>query len=77
MPTPRVKYILSPSEIPTGHNYVLVRYGERYEKRDSRSALRLLDKNQRPFSEFSFLTAVRTAEGIGKREGLSGIFACK
>ena len=32
MPAPKVKYILSASEIPAGQNYVLVRYGEKYEE---------------------------------------------
>ena len=32
VPAPKVKYILSASEIPAGQNYVLVRYGEKYEE---------------------------------------------
>ena len=32
MPTPKVKYIGSQSEIPGGINYVLVRYGDKYEE---------------------------------------------
>jgi hypothetical protein len=32
MPTPKVKYILSQTEIPVGQNYVLVMFGEKYEQ---------------------------------------------
>jgi hypothetical protein len=79
MPTPRVKYILSPSEIPSGQNYVLVRYGERYEETRQPLGLTITVARQKSktVSELSFLTAVHTAKGIGKREGLSEIFACK
>jgi hypothetical protein len=79
MPTPRVKCILSPSEIPTGRNYVLVRYGEKYEetRQPLGFAITVARQKSKTVSELSFLTAVRTAKGIGKREGLSEIFACK
>jgi hypothetical protein len=79
MPTPRVKYILSPSEIPTGQNYVLVRYGEKYEETRQPLGLTITVAQQksRTVSELSFLTAVHTAKEIGKREGISQIFACK
>ena len=78
MRTPRVKYILSPSEIPAGHNYVLVRYGEVYEELRHPLGLTITVARQksRTVSELSFLTAVHTAKGIGKREGISEIFAC-
>ena|SRR5579862_5960403 len=79
MRTPRVKYILSPSEIPAGCNYVLVRYGDTYD--ETRHALNLTitvaRQKSKTVSELSFLTAVHTAKGIGKREGISEIFACK
>jgi hypothetical protein len=32
MPATSVKYILSPSEIPVGQNYVLVKYGVKHEE---------------------------------------------
>ena len=32
MPTARVKYISSLSEIPADQNYVLVRFGDKYEQ---------------------------------------------
>ena len=79
MQAPRVKYILSPSEIPAGQNYVLVRYGEKYEQ--TRQALgvtiTVARQQSKTVSELSFLTAVHTAKGLGKREGISEIFACK
>jgi hypothetical protein len=79
MPSPRVNYILSPSEIPTGQNYVLVKYGERYEetRQPLGFTITVARQKSKTVSELSFLTAVRTAKGIGKREGLSEIFACK
>jgi hypothetical protein len=79
MPMPKVKYISSPGEIPAGQNYVLVRYG--YEYRETRHPLGLTitvaRQRSKTVSELSFLTAVRTAKGIGKHEGISEIFACK
>ena len=80
MPTPRVKYILSPSEIPAaGRSYVLVTYGEKYEQTRHPLGLTITVARQKSktVSELSFLTAVHTAKGIGKQEGISEIFACK
>ena len=79
MPTPRVKYITSPSEIPAGQNYVLVRYGDKYEQTRHRLGLTITVARQKSktVSELSFLTAVHTAKGLGKQEGISAIFACK
>ena len=79
MPTPRVKYIVSPFEIPAGRNYVLVTFGEKYEQ--TRHALGLTitvaRQKSKTVSELSFLTAIHTAKGLGKQEGISEIFACK
>jgi hypothetical protein len=77
--TPRVKYILSPSEIPAGQSYVLVRYGDTYEQARHPLGLTITVARQKSktVSELSFLTAVHTAKGLGKREGISEIFACK
>jgi hypothetical protein len=79
MPTPRVKYITSPSEIPVGQNYVLVRYGNKYEQMRHPLGLTITVARQKSktVSELSFLTAVHTAKGISKQEGISAIFACK
>jgi len=79
MPATRVKYILSPSEIPVGQNYVLVKYGVKYEETRHPLGLTITVARQKSktVSELSFLTAVHTAKGIGKREGISEIFACK
>jgi hypothetical protein len=79
MPAPRVKYILSPSEIPSGRNYVLVTYGEKYAQTRHSLGLTITVARQtsKTVSELSFLTAVHTAKDIGKREGISEIFACK
>jgi hypothetical protein len=79
MPTPRVKYILSPSEIPAGLNYVLVMFGEKYEETRHPLGLTITVARQesKTVSELSFLTAVHTARSLSKREGISAIFACK
>jgi hypothetical protein len=79
MPTPRVKYIASQAEIPAGQNYVLVVYGEKYEQTRHPLGLTITVARQesKTVSELSFLTAVHTAKGLGKREGISDIFACK
>ena len=79
MQTPRVKYILSPSEIPAGQNYVLVMYGEKYEQTRQPLGLTITVARQKSkaISELSFLAAVHTAKGLGKRDGIYEIFACK
>ena len=78
-PRPKVKYIRSPSDIPTGQNYVLVMYGDTYEQKRHRLGLTITVARQpsKTVSELSFLTAVHTATGIGKHEGISAVFACK
>jgi hypothetical protein len=77
MPTPRVKYITSLSEIPAGQNYVLVRHGDKYEQTRHPLGLTITVARQesKTVSELSFLTAVHTAKGIGKQESISAIFA--
>jgi len=76
---PKVKYIRSQSEIPVGINYVLVRYGDKYEETRHPLGITISVARQRSktVSELSILTAVHTAKGIGKQEGTSEIFACK
>ena len=78
MPTLRVKYIRSPSQIPAGRNYVLVTYGGEYKqtKHSLGLTITVAQQNSKTVSELSFLTAVHTAKGIGKQEGISEIFAC-
>jgi hypothetical protein len=75
---PEVKHISSPTEIPAGQNYVLVMYGE--ENGQTRHALGLTitvaRQESKSVSELSFLTAVHTAKGIAKQDGISTIFAC-
>jgi hypothetical protein len=75
---PKVKYILSPTEIPDGQNYVLVTYGEKYEQTRHPLGLTITVGRQqsKTVNELSFLTAVHTAKGFGKQEGISTIFAC-
>ena len=76
---PKVKYIRSQSEIFVGINYVLVRYGDKYEETRHPLGITISVARQRSktVSELSILTAVHTAKGIGKQEGISEIFACK
>lgn len=76
---PNVKYISSQTEIPAGQKYVLVKYGEEYAQTRHPLGLNITVARQqsKTVSELSFLTAVHTAKGIAKQEGISEIFACK
>ena len=73
-----VKYIKSPSEIPTGQKYLLVTYGKEYAETRHPFGLNITVARQqsKTVSELSFLTAVRTAKKIAKQEGISEIFVC-
>ena len=75
---PKVNYIKSPSEIPAGIKYLLVEYGDEYVERRHAAGLTITVARQRSktVSELSFLTAVRTAKGIAKQEGIADIFVC-
>ena len=76
---PKLKYISSPTEIPAGQNYVLVEYGEEYgqTRRPLGLTITVGRQQSKTVSELSFLTAVHTAKGIAKREGIPTIFAYK
>ena len=58
---------------------MLVTYGEKYEQTRHSLGLTITVARQKSktVSELSFLTAVHTARGLGKQEGISEIFACK
>jgi hypothetical protein len=60
----KVKYILSPTEIPAGQNYVLVTYGEEYGQTRHPLGLTITVARQKSktISELSFLTAIHTAK---------------
>jgi hypothetical protein len=75
----KVKYIASPTEIPADQKYVPVKYGEEYGQTRLPLGLTITVARQQSntISELSFLTAVHTAKGIARREGISEIFACK
>jgi hypothetical protein len=75
---PRVKYIKSPDEISAGVKYLLVKYGDEYVEQRHAAGLTITVARQRSktVSELSFLTAVHTAKGIAKREGIADIFVC-
>jgi hypothetical protein len=75
----KVKYISSLTEIPAGDNYILVMFGEKYGQTKHSLGLTITVARQqsKTVSELSFLTAVHTAKGIAKQEGISSIFACK
>ena len=74
----KVKFISSPTEIPTGQTFVLVKYGE--ESGQTRNSLGLtiaVARNQsKTVSDLSFLANIYGRE-IAKREGISNIFALK
>ena len=70
----KVKYIRSPNEIPAGQKYILVMYGEEYAQ--TRHPLGVTITVANTVSQLSFLTAVHTAKGIAKHEGISEVFVC-
>jgi hypothetical protein len=74
-----VKYIASPTEIPADLKHVLVQFGEAYGQTRHPLGLTITVARQQSntISELFFLTAVHTAKGIAKQEGISEIFACK
>ena len=75
----KVKFISSPTEIPTGQTFVLVKYGE--ESGQTRNSLGLtiaVARNQsKTVSDLSFLANIHTAKEIAKRESFSNICALK
>ena len=79
IPMAKVKYIESPNELPVGQNYVLVVYGDEYAQTRHPLGLTITVARQqsKTVSELSFLTAVHTAKGIAKKEGISEVFAYK
>jgi hypothetical protein len=75
----KVKFISSSAGIPAGQKHVLVEYGEEYGQARHPLGLTItVARNQsKIINDLSFLTAVHSAKGIAKREGISTIFACK
>ncbi len=78
-PVPKVKYISSPTEIPTGQKYVLVMYGDEYGETAHQlgHTITVARQQSKTVSELSFLTAVHTGKGLARQEGIPTIFACK
>jgi hypothetical protein len=74
----KLKYITSANEVPAGKKFILVMYGEQYGQTRHPLGLTITVARQpsKTVSELSFLTAVHTAKGIAKEEGISEIFAC-
>ena len=68
----KVKFISSPTEIPAGQTFILVKYGE--ESGQTRNSLGLTITIAR---DLSFLANIHTAKEIAKRESISNIFALK
>ena len=79
MQTPTVKYILSRSENSCRPELCGGDVWEKYEQTRQPLGLTITVARQKSktISELSFLTAVHTAKGLGKRDGISEIFACK
>jgi hypothetical protein len=75
----KVKFISSPTEIPAGQTFILVKYGE--ESGQTRNSLGLtitVPRNQsKTISDLSFLANIHTAKEIAKRESISNVFALK
>jgi hypothetical protein len=74
----KVKYITSANEIPAGQKCLLVMYGQEYAqtRHDFGLTITVARQQSKTVSELSFLTAVHTAKGIAKQEGISEIFVC-
>ena len=72
----KVKYITSANEIPVGQKCLLVVYGQEYAqtRHDFGVMITVARQQSKTLSELSFLTAVHTAKGIAKQEGISEIF---
>ncbi len=66
----KVKFISSPTEIPTGQTFVLVKYGE--ESGQTRNSLGLtitVARNQsKTVSDLSFLANIHTAKAIANEK---------
>jgi hypothetical protein len=75
----KVKFISSPTEIPAGQTFVLVRYGgQSGQTRNSLGLTITVARNQsKTVSDLSFLAKIHTAKEIAKRENISNIFALK
>jgi hypothetical protein len=75
----RVEYIKSPDEIPDGQKYMLVTFGQEYAQTRHPLGLTITVARQRSktVSDLSFLTAIHTAKGVAKQEGVAEVFACK
>jgi hypothetical protein len=75
----KVKFISSPTEIPAGQTFILVKYGEESgQTRDSLGLTITVARNQsKTVSDLSFLANIHTAKEIAKRENISNIFALK
>jgi CspA family cold shock protein len=72
---PKVKYIASPTDMPADQRYVLVKYGEEYgqTRQPLGFTITVARQQSNSISELSFLTAVHTAKGIAKKEGLADL----
>ena len=65
----KVKFISSPTEIPTGQTFVLVKYGE--ESGQTRNSLGLTITVAQPvktISDLSFLANIHTAKAIANEK---------
>jgi hypothetical protein len=74
---PKVKYIASPVDIPTGQDYVLVEYGVEGGQKRHALGLTITVARNHSTSDLAFLANVHSAKELAKREGISMVFACK
>ncbi len=74
-----IKHISSPTEIPTGQNYVLVTYGDKSEQKREPLGLTITVPHgtSMAMSDLSFTAALHSAKEIAKRENISTVYACK
>ena len=74
-----IKHISSPTEIPTGQNYVLVTYGDKSEQKREPLGLTITVPHgtSMAMSDLSFTAALHSAKEIAKGENISTVYACK
>ena len=74
-----VKQISSPTEIPVGQSFVLVKYGEQAGQTKDSLGLTITVPHgaSMAMSELSFIAALHSAKEIAKREKIATVCACK
>lgn len=74
-----VKHISSRAEIPAGHPFVLVIYGENAgQSADTLGFTFTVPRNaSMAINDLSFTAAIHSAKELAKRERIATVYACK